>query len=161
MESLSEQAAKCSRTSCQAILSPLDFHTPTHPAARCPKLATYKAQHGGKGYPLWSAGAHDQGTLSGTADWENVAGPCSAFLLQEIYERDTTHHQHGFLKTEQPESHARESHMKPFYQLLSVISRTHFRFSSAGEKVSKNVMKTKQHRNSINLGVPFHLILEG
>lgn len=29
MESLSEQAAKCSRTSCRAILSPLDFHTPT------------------------------------------------------------------------------------------------------------------------------------
>lgn len=53
----------------------------THPAVRCPKLATYKAQHGDKGYPLWSAGAHDQETLSGTADWGNVAGPCSAFLL--------------------------------------------------------------------------------
>lgn len=90
-ESLREQTAKYPRTSCWALSSPLNF-SPTHPAVRRSKLATYKAQHGGKGYLLWSAGAHDQATLSGTADWENVAGPCSAFLLQEIHKTECINH---------------------------------------------------------------------
>lgn len=63
------------------------------------KWATYKARHGGRGCPLWSAGAHGPETPSGTAGWESAAGPCWAFLLQEIHKADGAHQQERAFRT--------------------------------------------------------------
>ena len=99
----SHWVSKLSRVPDQLSSLPLLFTHP--PNSKVPKLATYKAQHGDTDYPLLSAGARDRETLSGTAGWESVVGPCSAFLLQEMYKTDKIHQQQSFPKAKQPESY--------------------------------------------------------
>lgn len=93
--SLGGLATKCARTISWATFSSLHTREPTHShsSSGTLKLATYKARHGGRGCPLWSAGAHDPETPSGTAGWGSVAGPCWAVLLQEIHKTDRAHQQ--------------------------------------------------------------------
>lgn len=45
--------------------------------------ATYKGWCEGRGCPVWSAGACDPTSPSGTADWGSDGGPCSILYLQQ------------------------------------------------------------------------------
>lgn len=109
------------------------------------KLATYKARHGGRGCPLWSAGAHDLETPSGTAGWESVAGPCWAFLLQEIHKADRAHQQERAFWTVSSQSCVWESSILQIQLETLSHSEEGLPFPSAGD----TARGSRQRENSL------------